>query len=514
MNNSFSWFRPIALFTAAVLSVFAIAGCSASDNSAPAYPADAIREEIGDTEIKVLTFNIWIGGGPVDFGKVIEAIEVSGADVVGLQESEGNASKIATMLGWSFADERLQIISKYPLLHPGDSHGLYAYVQISPGQVFAISNIHLPSDPYGPYQIAEDANLETVLKSEDETRMPVINTYLPTWKRLLDTKMPLVITGDFNSPSHLDWIDETINLRPAMKFPVQWPSTKAVEDLGMLDTYRAIHKDPRKTPGITWSLGYPYPRIEADEVVDRIDFVFVPKGTKVSSSGIVGPTGGPDVEFGVSPFPSDHLGVVSTITIDPVEPPPFIATDSNRYQQGDPINVAYYAPKGDEDIMAIVQFGEDPITSAITSSPPQEAGYFGQLRFGSGNLSAGKYEAVLISEKKTMQRSLFWVVDRGAFPSIATDKSSYASGSPIQVTWSNSFGKKFDWVGIFSLKNSDIYYTQSSFIYTGAAVNGSYVLTTANTGGPLPAGEYEVRLMLDDGYVVLTAQKFTVISKN
>ncbi len=513
MRKTPFWAKATAIVTTATLAAFVLTSCS-KDVSVTAYPADAIREEIGATQIKVMTFNIFIGGGAVDFAKVIEAIKLSGADIVGLQEAEGTAPKIAAMLGWAYADERLQIISKYPLIQPGDGAGLYTYVQLSPGQVFAMSNIHLPSDPYGPYQINEGVDLKTVLKSEEDTRMPVVNKFLPTWKRLLNEKMPLVITGDFNSPSHLDWIESTVGQRPAMKFPVAWPASKSIADLGMLDTFRVIHKDPKMVPGITWTLGYPYPRIAADETVDRIDFIWVPTGTKVSGSGIVGPTGGPDVEYGVLPFPSDHLGVVSTIELDPVEPPAYIATDSNRYQQGDPITIAYHGPLGDEDTMAIVKAGEDPLTRAITSTPPQEAGYFGQLRIGSGNLAAGKYEVALISAKKTLQRSAFWVVNRGAFPSVSTDKSTYASGSPIQISWKNTFGRKFDWVGIFSTRNSDIYYTQSSFHYTDATVDGTYSVTSGETGGALPAGEYEVRFMSDDGYVVLAAQKFSVYGKS
>ena len=318
-------------------------------DSVTAYPADAIHEEIGKTKVTVMTFNIWIGGSVVDFNKVIEAIKISGADVVGLQESDGNAVRIANLLGWPFVNESQQIISKYPLIQPGNSKGLFTYVQIAPGQVFAMSNIHLPSDPYGPYQIIDGMNLADVLKSEEATRMPTVNKFLPTWKQLLKTKMPLVITGDFNSPSHLDWIDSTVDQRIANKFAVVWPESKAIADLGMIDTYRTIYPNPKKVPGITWTLGYPYPRIAPDEAVDRIDFIWAPNGTKVFSSGIVGPTGGPDVTFGLTPYPSDHLAVVSSIEVDPVEPPAYIALNKLRYEQGDALNVAYHAPKADED---------------------------------------------------------------------------------------------------------------------------------------------------------------------
>ena len=72
----------------------------ADDTDADPLPAsDAHHPELGPTEIDVMTFNIWLGGGLVDFSKVVEAIERSGADVVGLQEAAGHTDEIAARLG-------------------------------------------------------------------------------------------------------------------------------------------------------------------------------------------------------------------------------------------------------------------------------------------------------------------------------------------------------------------------------------------------------------------------------
>ena len=104
MKNRFKPLTAIALAVALFVSAFALAGCSKND-SATVYPADAIHEEIGKKQVTVMTFNIWIGGSVVDFTQVIEAIKVSGADVVGLQESDGNAPRIAALLGWPYVNE-------------------------------------------------------------------------------------------------------------------------------------------------------------------------------------------------------------------------------------------------------------------------------------------------------------------------------------------------------------------------------------------------------------------------
>ena len=41
------------------------------------------------SDLKLLSFNLWRGGVQVDFGRIVDAILASGADVVGLQEPEG-----------------------------------------------------------------------------------------------------------------------------------------------------------------------------------------------------------------------------------------------------------------------------------------------------------------------------------------------------------------------------------------------------------------------------------------
>ena len=63
-----------------------------------------------------MSFNVWLGGDVVDFGGVAEAIEGAQADIVGLQEAEGNTRRIAEALGWPYYSDRLHIVSRYPLI--------------------------------------------------------------------------------------------------------------------------------------------------------------------------------------------------------------------------------------------------------------------------------------------------------------------------------------------------------------------------------------------------------------
>jgi endonuclease/exonuclease/phosphatase family metal-dependent hydrolase len=97
-----------------------------------------------------LSFNILYGGDEIDFSKVVEAIQKANPDVVGVQEAEGNIPKLATALGWKYFDTRLHLLSKYPVISSDAWGWYYALIEIQPGKVIAFSNVHLPSDPYGP----------------------------------------------------------------------------------------------------------------------------------------------------------------------------------------------------------------------------------------------------------------------------------------------------------------------------------------------------------------------------
>ena len=95
---------------AAVLAVVVAAalGAAAPAAAAPRTP----------TDVRVMSFNVWLGGDVVDFGGVVRAIRAADADIVGLQEAEGNTGRIAKALGWPYWSDRLHVVSRYPLIDP------------------------------------------------------------------------------------------------------------------------------------------------------------------------------------------------------------------------------------------------------------------------------------------------------------------------------------------------------------------------------------------------------------
>ena len=280
-------------------------------------------------------------------------------------------------------------------------------------------------------------------------------------------------------------------MRTDVRYPVAWPVTEALARAGFQDTYRVAHPDPVATPGITWTFGYPFPRIRPDEVSDRIDLIQASAGIETLDSGLAGPPGTPDVTVPVDPYPSDHRAVVSTVRLTPATPRPFASVLHRRVRRGDPIGVRYAAPRGEgRDHLAIARAGEE-----IMTLPPQEASFFGHVTFGSGGLAPGRYEARLVSRGRVRSRSAFWVVAPGARPSVR------ARGR--RISWRNAPGQRRDWVGVWKAGATDLYNDYLAFAYTGARVSGATTIR-------LPPGRYVVRLMRDDGYAELARSSFRV----
>ncbi|HJR22316.1 MAG TPA: endonuclease/exonuclease/phosphatase family protein, partial [Dongiaceae bacterium] len=101
-------------------------------------------------KLKVMIFNIWRSGAQLSLHQVAAAIRAADPDVVALQEPEGNSRRIADMLGWDYVDERVHLISRYPLYMGTQDDVHFSYVEVQRSKVVAISNLHLPSDAYGP----------------------------------------------------------------------------------------------------------------------------------------------------------------------------------------------------------------------------------------------------------------------------------------------------------------------------------------------------------------------------
>lgn len=294
------------------------------------------------TELTVMSFNIWGGGAnvqkPVD--ETAAVIRAVGADIIGIQETrlegdpctaescpptgESVAGKLAAALGFHHYDQvkvndalwANAVISRYPIgkATPND---LGVEIDVN-GRRVHVFNIHLDDAPYQPYQLLNIEygpypflnTAEEAVKAAAETRGPALKLLFEDMAAAGEADAAFVM-GDFNEPSHRDWTEAAARagLHP---MSVPFPTVKAIEEKGFVDTFRAVHPDPVAKPGFTWT-PTSEPTVK-DDHHDRIDFLLARAGKlEIISAGIAGEKA-PEADVVVTPWPSDHRASVAKLS--------------------------------------------------------------------------------------------------------------------------------------------------------------------------------------------------------
>ncbi len=499
------------------LVAFLGGGCFGGDDER------AVEPKSEELTLRVATFNVFYGGDEMvlaskdwctkpegcqdTFAAVVDGIKQSKADIVGLQEATGNTRKIAEALGWNY-NERTQVISRFPILDPGGADGLYVFVQPTPSSVVAVANTHLPSSPYGPYRSQAGYTEDEVLHLEKRLRLPAIQPQLEGLPPLAAEGIPVFLTGDFNSPSYLDWTDAADTARDDMPYTVEWPVSKALADAGFKDSYRVVNPDPVARPGFTWTPGGP--ESAKREVHDRIDWVLSMGPAHAVDSSVVGEDGNENVDVSIPIWPSDHRSVVSTFDVMAAPTPSFVAAEARTYEQGDDISLRFHARAGERLVIRPPQGAE---TDATDPENQANDGVYGQSTDES--TPTGEYEVELVDRTDAVVAGTsFFLYPPGTETAIKTSKKVYKVGEPIEVSWTDAPGMKWDWTSAFpagsGLKNphgTDCATgycgngNYSVYEYTQASIEGTATLSDASAGGwPLKPGTYDARLLVDDGY--------------
>lgn len=286
-------------------------------------PCSLMAEQI---TIRVMTFNIWIGGaaGKQPLKQTTEAIIKARADIVGMQEtmhgSSDSSKIIAESLGWyHFAQGgNTSILSRYPIKEKTQSRW-GAAIEIDKETQVYLFNSHFRPSPYQPYQLkkipygnapfiktAEEAiHWATKARGDQVDRM--LSEIIPA----IRTGSPVFVTGDFNEPSFQDWTMAAAEQK-IVPLPVQYPATSKVVEAGLIDTFRKAHPNEVMNRGYTWT-NTTKPN-DPKDFHDRIDFVFC-AGAKIIKSEVVGENN-KNADIVLSPWPSDHRAVVSTVIIE------------------------------------------------------------------------------------------------------------------------------------------------------------------------------------------------------
>ena len=279
--------------------------------------------------VDVLQLNVWQEGTMVKrgFDAIVDVILQSKANVVTLSEvrnyggTKFNERIVAALKAkgstfYSFYDDNVGILSKFPItsftakMYSGAFDK--AIIQVSAGINIAVYSAHIDYTHYAcylprgydgitwkklPAPVTDVSQvLEQNLASE---RDEAINAFIADADTEQKKGNIVILGGDFNEPSHLDWTAETKNLFDHNGTVVPWQNSVALKNRGYKDAYRVKYPDPVKYPGFTWaafnkdaSLSSLVWAPDADER-DRIDFIYYNQDKRISLEDIivVGPSG-------------------------------------------------------------------------------------------------------------------------------------------------------------------------------------------------------------------------------
>lgn len=269
-------------------------------------------------QLKVLSWNIWHGGHrygkAVGLQRVIDIIKSSRADIVTLIETYGSGEIIADSLGYYFylISSNLSIMTRFPIsktLHvfrPFNCGG--ATLDLGEGKKLNVFCTWLHYLPGIRQDIREKTiTSEQLILGEGKTRHAEIKRILSEIKPILESadRVPLFMCGDFNTGSHLDWVEATKGLHYG--YIVEWPVSKEMEKAGFIDAYRENKPNPLSEPGFTSSPRYATSSKEG-AFKERIDYIYYKsKKMKVLDAEVI--------DYHPIKFPSDHAVIVATFEL-------------------------------------------------------------------------------------------------------------------------------------------------------------------------------------------------------
>jgi len=323
-----------------------------------------------EDELKVFSLNVWLNGGSVANGvdKVADLVIASDADIIAFIEANNSflsdlmsiltSKGVTNYFSGNIGDR--SIISRYPIVETNAVHdAITAFkIMLRPDMPLTVCVAHLDYTHYAVYlprgynggaapydgwgMIDEDndgepdyvTNITEVLNYDlQSSRDEALNSFISFSAPLTDAGEEVILLGDFNDCSHLDWTDATKDQFGHQGLVIPWNGSINLATNDWFDTYRECHPNPVTHPGLTWpseafGKGSTSWAPNSDER-DRIDYIYYNKQKLNAKNSYV--AGSPvyykfNVKdtlqsddlflFSQLPWPSDHKGVVTIFYLD------------------------------------------------------------------------------------------------------------------------------------------------------------------------------------------------------
>lgn len=276
------------------------------------------------TALKVLQMNLWIEGAFIPNGQaqIIAQVVKYDPDIILFCEVKNRAGAYREIVAndldaagrhyyvSEYAPDCL-VLSKYPIKSSkGVDSGVTALIDLGDGRQVHVYSMHLNYLEYACYlprgyhgttwerlpQRESDVNAVIAMNLKSK-RVDAVRAAIADAAAAIKAGDLVIIGGDFNEPSHLDWTERTKDLYDRNGIVMPWHSTLALEQAGFQDTFRQLYPDEVKYPGFSFPMNTPEADLKrltwapaADER-DRIDYIFYNRNApvKLERAGFFGP---------------------------------------------------------------------------------------------------------------------------------------------------------------------------------------------------------------------------------
>lgn len=316
-------------------------------------------------KLAVLQLNIWQEGTivPGGYEAIVSTIDRLRPDVVTLSEVRNYnntrfCDRIVASLAargkryYSFFSNGAGILSSTPITDSSTIYAgkgeIYKLVTNAGGREIAVYSAHLDYQHYAVYLPrgydgvtwkklpAPVTNMDTIMEANlASERDEAIAAFLRAAEADKQQGRIIILGGDFNEASHLDWTAATSQLFDHHGVTANWTCSAMLYQQGFKDSFRELYPNPVTHPGFTFpadNTAVPVSKLawapDADER-ERIDFIYYypDKKLNVLKSNVVGPAGSiirnrrekeSGKEVFVTPagiWPTDHKGVMTVFRL-------------------------------------------------------------------------------------------------------------------------------------------------------------------------------------------------------
>jgi hypothetical protein len=202
--------------------------------------------------------------------------------------------------------------------------------------------------------------------------------------------------------------------------------------------------------------------------------------------------------------------------------PESVVTDKLVYEPGETIVVTFTDGPGNRlDWVGIYRSGQVPGQIASTRWLYVDGTTSGETGLSSGSvtfaggLGEGEWDVYFLANDGYEILAGTSIQVAPTTPGVSTDKSLYAQGEEIVVTFARGPGNPKDWIGIYREGQAPGEVDSTLWLYVDGTTSGTEGLeqgTVTFPSGMAAGGEWVVFFLENDGYEILASRAFTVLA--